>query len=233
MEDALRELAKLQERNHELEAQMSKVARVGKREELDFAEEARSWPGICISQKLPRNVDYILAYRDPSGAALEPRLLVDNKNKDAVAETDITKLVRDAKERSIPVAILVTREEQQLRQVDKENRWERKDGIWVLRTTRQWLPRDLDVLRPLFERMRVQGLDFLDKNAALADEVRKTFADLDRIEGELKKASKAITSASLMVTKYKGRIESLCDTTARKVPPSRQLDDINLVRAGD
>ena len=233
VEDSLREIAKLQERNHELEAQMAKVARVGKKEELDFSEEARSWPGICISEKLPRNGDYILAYRDPSGAALEPRLLVDNKNKDAVAETDITKLVRDAKERSIQVAILVTREEQQLRQVDKETRWDRKDGIWILRTTRQWLPRDLDVLKPLFERMRVQGLDFLDKNAALADEVRKTFADLDRIEAELKKASKAITSASLMVTKYKGRIESICDTTAQEIPPSSQLDDSNLAEAGD
>jgi hypothetical protein len=96
---------------------------------------------------------------------------------------------------------LVTRDETQLRQIDRENRWDRKDGVWVLRTTGQWLPRDLDVLKPLFERMRTEGLDFLDKNAALAQEVRRTFADLDRIEGELKKASKAITSASGLVTK--------------------------------
>ena len=234
VEDSLREVAKLQEANHELETQMAKVARVGKKEELDFAEEARTWPGICISEKLPKNGDFILAYRDPSGAPIEPRLLVDNKNKDVVAETDITKLVRDAKERSISIAILVTRDEQQLRQVDKENRWDRKDGIWILRTTRQWLPRDLDVLKPLFERMRVQGLDFLDKNAALADEIRRTFADLDRIDSELKKATKAITSASGLVTKYKGRLESLCDTTAQKIAPSRQPDDsINLAQAGD
>lgn len=233
VEDSLREVAKLQERNHELESQMSKVARVGKREELDFAEEAKSWPGICVSEKLPRNGDYILAYRDPSGAVLEPRLLVDNKNKDAVAETDITKLVRDAKERSIPVAILVTREEQQLRQVDKENRWDRKDGIWILRTTRQWLPRDLDVLKPLFERMRVQGLDFLDNNAALADEVRRTFADLDRIDSELKKASKAITSASGLLTKYRDRLHSLCESAAAPIVPSRQLNNSVLAPAGD
>ena len=72
----------------------------------------------------------------------------------------------------------------------KRTRWDRKDGIWMLRTTRQWLPRDLDVLKPLFERMRVQGLDFLDKNAALAEEVRRTFCTIwSRIEGELKKAS--------------------------------------------
>ena len=60
---------------------------------------------------------------------------MDNKNKDAVAESDIVKLVRDAKQRSIPVAILVTRDETQLRQMDRENRWDRKDGIWMLRTT--------------------------------------------------------------------------------------------------
>jgi hypothetical protein len=220
--------------NHELETQMAKVARVGKKEELDFAEEARSWAGICISEKLPKNGDFILAYRDPSGAPLEPRLLVDNKNKDMVAETDITKLVWDAKERSIPVAILVARDEQQLRQVDKENRWARKDGVWILRTTRQWLPRDLDVLKPLFERMRVQGLDFLDKNTALSDEVRRTLGDLDRVEAELKKASKAITSASLLVTKYRSRLESLCDSTAQKIAPSPTLDDSSmLAQAGD
>jgi hypothetical protein len=234
VEDALREAAALRERNHELESQMLKVARVGKKEELDFAEEARTWAGICVSEKLPRNGDFTLAYRDPSGVALEPHLLVDNKDKTVVAESDITKLVRDAKERSIPVAILVTRDETQLRQVDKENRWDRKDGIWILRTTRLWLPRDLDVLKPIFERMRAQGMDFLDKNAALAEEVRRTFADLDRIDSELKKASKAITSASGFLTKYKDRLHSLCESaTAPKIAPSRQLNDSMLAQAGD
>ena len=61
MEDSLREVATLRERNHELEGEMAKVARVGKREELDFAEEARTWPGICVSEKLPRNGDFTLA----------------------------------------------------------------------------------------------------------------------------------------------------------------------------
>jgi len=234
VEDSLREAAELRERNHELEAQMSKVARVGKREELDFADEARTWAGISISEKLSRNGDFILAYRDPSGASVEPRLLVDNKNKDAVAESDIVKLVRDAKERAIPVAILVTRDETQLRQIDRENRWDRKDGVWILRTTRQWLPRDLDVLKPLFERMRTEGLDFLDRNAALAQEIRRTFADLDRIEGELKKASKAITSASSLVTKYRDRLHALCDTArAPKILPKSQPPYSEIAQAGD
>ena len=175
------EINQLRERNQQLEAEMAKVARVGKREEIDFAEEARTWPGIHVSEKLSLNGDYVIAYRDPSGAPLEPRMLVDNKDKSAIAESDIEKLVRDAKKRSIPVAILLAHEESQLRQADREFRWGSKDGVWVLRTTRQWLPRDLDVLKPLFERMRIEGPDFLRKNAALAEEVRRTFADIDRI----------------------------------------------------
>jgi predicted nuclease with TOPRIM domain len=210
------EINQLRERNRQLEAEMAKVARVGKLEEIDFAEEARSWPGIHISEKLSRNGDYILAYRDPSGAALEPRMLVDNKDKAAVAEGDVEKLVRDAKERSTPVAILLAREESQLRQVDRETRWTPKDGVWVLRTTRQWLPRDLDVLRPLFERMRIEGPDFLSKNAVLAEEVRRTFADIDKIEKELGKASKAIQSASGLVGKYRERLRELCDNAATR-----------------
>jgi predicted nuclease with TOPRIM domain len=225
VEDCLREVAQLRERNQELEAEMSKVARVGKREEMDFAEEAHTWPGICVSEKLGRNGDYLLAFRDASGAQLEPRILVDNKDKAVVAESDIAKLVRDAKERSTPVAVLVAREEGQLRSVDKEVRWACKDGIWVLRTTRQWLPRDLEVLKPLLERMRIEGPDFLQRNAALAEEVRRTFADIDAIEKELGKASKAIQSVSGLVAKYKARLNSLCDSTgAAKKLPLRQRD---------
>jgi hypothetical protein len=226
VEDSLRDVAKLQERNHELEFEMSKVARIGKREEMDFAEEAGTWPGICVCEKLPKNGDYILAYRDRSGVPAEPRILVDNKAKAATTEGDIDKLVRDAKERSIPVAALVAREEAQLRQIDKENRWACKDGIWILRTTRQWLPRDLDVLKPLFERMRTEGTGFLQKNVALTEEVRRTFADIDRIEKELGKASKAIQSASGMLIKHKGRLQGLCNNSSSRKMPQR-LDEPN------
>ena len=91
VEDCLREVAQLRERNHELETEMAKVARVGKREEISFAEEARTWAGIVVSEKLPRNGDFILAYRDPSGAPLEPCILVDNKDKTTISEGDIRK----------------------------------------------------------------------------------------------------------------------------------------------
>src|SRR5271157_3261514 len=177
---------------------MAKVARVGKREEMEFADEARTWAGICISEKLPKNGDFILAYRDPSGATLEPRIVVDNKDKATISEGDVKKLIRDVKERRSPVGIIVARDESQLRQLDRERRWGQEDGVWILRTTRHWLPRDLEVLKPVFERMRTEGADFLQKNAALAEEIRRTFVDLDEMANELKKAAKAIDTVSDM-----------------------------------
>jgi hypothetical protein len=221
VEDHFREITQLRERNQELESEMTKVARIGKLEEVSFADEARTWAGISVSEKLPKNGDFILAYRDPTGAPAQPKMLVDNKDKTVVAESDLDKLVRDAKERNVPVGIIVAKEDSQLRQVDKETRWGQKDGVWILRTTRQWLPRDLDVLKPLFERMRLQGSDFLEKNAALGEEVRRTFADLDRVECELKKAAKAIGAASGLVTKYRGRLQELCDNSSTQGLPQR------------
>jgi hypothetical protein len=220
VEDYFREISQLRERNQKLETEMAKVSRIGKLEEANFAEEARSWPGIHVSEKLPRNGDFILAYVGPSGAVLEPRMLVDNKDKAIVAESDISKLLRDAKERSTPVAILVTREESQLRLADKESRWACKDGIWILRTTRQWLPRDLEVLKPLFERMRAEGADYLQKNAALSDEVRRTLVDLDEIGKELGKAARAVEAATGLTAKHRVRLQTLCgNVSAPKLPP--------------
>jgi len=231
VEDYFREITQLRERNQELETEMAKVARVGKLEEVSFADEARTWAGISVSEKLPKNGDFILAYRDPSGVPAQPKMLVDNKDKTVVAESDIDKLVRDAKERNVPVGIIVAKEDNQLRQVDKETRWAEKDGVWVLRTTRQWLPRDLDLLKPLFERMRTEGADFLTKNVALSEEVRRSLVDLDEVEKELKKATKAIQSASGLVAKYKGRLQKLCDDTrAPQIPPTQELVDYCLLR---
>jgi hypothetical protein len=219
VEDYFREISQLRERNQQLETEMAKAARIGKREEMDFAEEARTWPGMCISDKLGKNGDYLLSFRDAGGAQLEPRMLIDNKNKLIIAEADLDKLIRDAKERSTPVAILVTRDESQLRQLDRELRWTQREGVWVLRTTRQWLPRDLEVLRPLFERMHIEGSGFLSKNVALATDVRRSLSDLDAIESELKKASKAILSVSALVVKHRAQIQALCDqASAPKVP---------------
>jgi len=234
VEDSLREVAKLRERNNELEGEMSKVARRGKLEELSFEDEVRTWPGMYASEKLPRNGDYLLAFRDPSGSPLEPRLLIDNKDKAAVTEADLKKLIRDAKERDVPIGVIAAKDETQLRQVDRDCRWSQEDGIWVLRTTRSWLRRDLDVLRPFLERMRTEGADFLQRNAAISEEVRRTLVDLDEVEKELKKAAKAIDTAAGMTSKYRVRLNSLCDTTgAQKKPPQRQQDSSITQAVGD
>jgi len=233
VEAYLREVAELRERNQALESELSKVAHVGKREEMDFAAEARTWTGIAVSEKLPKNGDFLLSYRDPSGAPLEPRIVVDNKDKTSVAESDIRKLIRDANERRCLVGIIVAREESQLRQHDRERRWGQFDGVWILRTTRAWLPRDLEVLKPVFERMRTEGADFLQKNSALAEEVRRTFVDLDEVEKELKKAAKAIDSVSDLTAKYRGRLQVLCDTAASaKIASKTEQDGGVRQRAG-
>jgi hypothetical protein len=225
VEDCLRELAAVRERNQVLELDLSKVARVGKKEELSFSEEVMTWPGVCISEKLARNGDYLLSFRDPSGTALEPRLLVDNKDKSTIIEGDIKKLIRDARERHAPIAVIVARDENQLRQGDRECRWSQEDKVWVLRTTRSWFRRDLDVLRPFIEHIRTEGADFLQKNSALADEVRRTLVDLDAVENELKKATRAIDAASGLTTRYRIRLQALCDSsgTQKKLPERHQV----------
>jgi hypothetical protein len=158
-------------------------------------------------------------------------MLVDNKDKAVIAESDIKKLIRDAKERHSPVGIIVARDESQLRQLDREQRWGQQDGLWVLRTTRQWLPRDLEVLKPVFERMRTEGPNFLQKNSELAEEVRRTFVDLDEVEKQLKKAAQAIDSAAGLTTKYRVRLQALCDGVAPPAPCQRAGDSCQTVGA--
>ena len=225
VEGCLREIAQLRERNQELEGEMSKAARRGKLEEISFEQEVRTWAGMCVSEKLAKNGDFILAYRDPSGSALEPRIVIDTKDKSVVTEGDVKKLIRDAKERRIPVGIIVAREESQLRQLDRDRRWGQEDGVWILRTTRNWLPRDLEVLKPVFERMRTEGPHFLQRNSALAEEVRRTFVDLDEMEKELKRAAKAIDAVSDLTAKYRGRLQALCGNAPPV--PSCDLSRIN------
>jgi hypothetical protein len=76
------------------------------------------------------------------------------------------------------------------------------------------LPRDLEVLKPVFERMRIEGTDFLQKNSAMTEEVRRTFVDLDEMDKELKKAAKVVETASGLTAKYRARVQTLCDNAA-------------------
>jgi myosin heavy subunit len=235
VKDFLDEVTKLRDRNEELEAEMAKVARVGKKEEIDFAEDVRSWAGIWIGDKLPRYGDYLIAFRDGAGNAIDPKMVVDNKDKACVTETDVKKLIRDCKERGLMVGVMVTREETQLRQSDRECRWGQDDGIWILRSTRAWLQRDLEVLKPVFERMRVEGADSLQKNAALAEEIRRTFTDPDEIEKELKKAGNAIDKAKTATANYHTRLAGLCDgaCVCKKAPAASGEAHGTSVAAGD
>jgi hypothetical protein len=149
---------------------------------------------------------------------MEPCIIVDNKDKATVCESDIKKLIRDVKERRSMVGVIVAKEESQLRQLDRERRWGQEDGIWVLRTTRHWLPRDLEVLKPVFERMRTEGPNFLQRNSVLAEEIHRTFVDLDEVEKELKKAAKAIDVVSGLTAKYRARLQTLCDDAVLPKP---------------
>jgi hypothetical protein len=215
------QLEKLKEQNQRLETEMAKVSRVGKKEEIDFAEDVCSWPGIWIGDKLAQHGDYLLAFRDGAGNPLEPMMVVDNKDKTSITEADIKKLIRDCKYRNLTVAVIVTREENQLRNADRSCRWgQEEDGVWLLRSTRTWLQRDMEVLKPIFERMRVEGPDVLQKNAALAEEVRRTFVDLDEIGKELTKAGKSIDKAKTATANYHVRLAALCETASggRKQP---------------
>ena len=58
----------------------------------------------------------------------------------------------------------------------------------------------------------------------LAAEVRRTLVNLDEIEKELKKAARAITSASGLVAKYRTRLQELCESAVgRKTPAGSEL----------
>ena len=101
--------------------------------------------------------------------------------------------------------------------------------VWVLRSTRQWIARDLDLLKPIFERMRAQGFNLLEKNAALSEELRRTFPEIDRIEKELGKAAKAVQLwVSAFVVRYRDRLRDLCETaisTKKEPSPDRDKGD--------
>jgi hypothetical protein len=123
-----------------------------------------------------------------------------------------------------------------LRHSDRECRWGQEHGIWLLRTTRSWLKRDFEVLRPIFERMRVEGPDYLRKNASLAEEVRRTFVDLDQIEKELTKAGQSITKAKDATASYHVRLAALCETPlmGRKQPGKSNGEAVRVrIDAGD
>ena len=143
-------------------------------------------------------------------------MLVDNKDKTVVAESDIDKLVRDAKERSTSRRGhrslgrrasfgRLTRRPAGDRRTGSGYSERHASGFPAISTCSSLCSNGCGRRAPIsWKRM-----------PPLREEVRRTFADLDRIERELKKAAKAIGSASGLVGKYRGRLQELCDSCFR------------------
>jgi hypothetical protein len=55
----------------------------------------------------------------------------------------------------------------------------------------------------------------------VADELRRTFPEIDRMEKEIGKAAKAIQSVSALVVRYRERLRELCDSVANAKVPSK------------
>ena len=148
-------------------------------------------------------------------------MLVDNKDKATVAEADVRKLARDAKERKLAVAVLVTRDESRsCAMLTASGAGRRRTACGCCARPEHGCPGTWRFCGRCFERMRTEGPDFLQKNAALADEVRRTLVDIDAIEAQLKKAGTAIEKAQALAATYRSRLSGLCDSAAArgKVP---------------
>jgi hypothetical protein len=81
--------------------------------------------------------------------------------------------------------------------------------------------------------MRSEGPDFLQRNPALAHEVRRTLADIDEIEGQLNKAGTAIEKAQVLTTKYRARLTGLCDSANGEAMPGGREGKSRRGRAGN
>lgn len=62
--------------------------------------------GMCISEKLARNSDHLFAFRDPAGPRLSRAYSVDNKDKAAITEGDLKKVIPDANKRHAPAGVI-------------------------------------------------------------------------------------------------------------------------------
>ncbi len=63
----------------------------------------------------------------------------------------------------------------------------------------------------------------------MADEVRRILGDLDEVEKELKKATRAIDAAAALTGKYRVRLQTLSEGTGiKKKTPLRQQDSENI-----
>jgi hypothetical protein len=86
------------------------------------------------------------------------------------------------------------------------------------------------VLRPVFERMRAESPNFLQRNATVAKEFARALVDLDKIEGQLRKTGTQIGRAQLLTTESHVTLRGLCDRSAagRTIPDRRRAKMVAL-----
>ena len=92
IEDCLREVAQLRERNQALESELSReVARMGNARR--WISPTRRGRGLALrsAKSLPRMATSS-SYRAPNGDPTEPKMLIDNKDKSVIARATSTSL---------------------------------------------------------------------------------------------------------------------------------------------
>ncbi len=207
---------KLGERDADLAEARTKLEKVsaikGRVEELDFESEVRAWPEVELSEKQRRDGDFLLwlRVRDAQGNLLRAAnaFVVDNKD-DRLTTAYAADLVHASQKRGLPLGVLVCRHEEHLNLPDGSPRWSRHDDVWLLRTTRARLRRDLEVLRPILERLAQDGPGFLEAESVLAAEVTRTIADLDGVDAQLRKVDDAVKAVRGLCDEHRGRLEDL------------------------
>lgn len=221
-EDKLRkvELARdnLQTERDQLQEQLTEALRKleqskGKVEERTFEELVSGIPGVWIEDwsSKKQSGDYHVGLFGREGEKLlQSRIIVDNKNVGRLTDPEIEKLIRDAQHHSVALAAIVVSDESALRPKDKDARFALVGGVTVLRTTRDWFPRDLDLLRPLMKRQAEEGPDFLKRNLAVATEVRSHMKTLDQMEKFMRLARENASKAEEELKKYRTTLDVLC-----------------------
>lgn len=219
LQTALHNLAQVESARAELEKRLSATAVQGRVEEQAFESEVATIPGIWIGEKLKKMGDYLIRLRGPNGEPVETStLVVDNKDKDKFTSGDIDKLVRDAQHHKSGLAALVASDETCLRREDMERRFEVISGVSVLRTTRQWFARDLDLIRPLMRKQADEGPEFMKRNQSLAATVQSYFKEVDAVDDSLRLAEQHLAKARKDLGSYKQKMVNACEQKGDAVP---------------
>lgn len=200
----------------------------GKVEERTFEALVAEVPGVWIEDFHSKKMsgDYHVGLYDKDGERLRgSKIVVDNKNVGRLVDDDIDKLVRDALHHNVALAAMVVSDESALRPKDKAARFELVGGITLLRTTRDWFLRDLDLLKPLMRRQAEEGPEFMQRNAAVATEVRSHLKTLDLIEKHVRLARENAEKAEKELKGFHGTMDSVCRKAGGATPPERTEDE--------